>query len=340
MEENVTYRGHGIGLFSGGLDSSLAVLLIMQQNIRVTALSFMTHFGCDFSDRSSCSRDPYPVARQFGFEVKMVHLAEQFVEIVRHPKYGHGKNMNPCIDCRILMLREAKKIMELVGADFVFTGEVVGQRPMSQYKPQLHVVERDAGLKGKLVRPLSARLLPPTEPELSGLLDRNRLENISGRSRKRQMKLAARFGLTDYPNPAGGCLLTDVGYSRRLKDLLDHRPQIDFRELNLLRVGRHFRLDDRCKVIVGRDEAENIEIGKLRRPEDMIFEARETGSPLVLLVGRPDEAAIRLAATITARYCDLKRASTVNITYGHDETDLKVVAVSPAEDLLLETIRL
>lgn len=336
----MNYRGHGIALFSGGLDSSLAILLVMKQNIRVTALSFVTHFGCDFSDRSSCSRDPYPVARQFGFEVKLVHLAEQFVEIVRNPKYGHGKNMNPCIDCRILMLREAKKFMELVGADFIFTGEVVGQRPMSQYKPQLHVVERDAGLKGKLVRPLSARLLPPTEPELSGLLDRDQLENISGRSRRRQMELAAQFGLTDYPNPAGGCLLTDVGYSRRLKDLLHHRPEVDFRDLNLLRVGRHFRLDDRCKVIVGRNEAENIEIEKLRRPEDLLFEARETGSPLVLLVGTPDEAAIRLAAAITARYCDLKRAAAVNITYGRNEADIQMIAVPPAEDLLLETIRL
>ncbi|NMC44328.1 MAG: hypothetical protein GYA46_10455 [candidate division Zixibacteria bacterium] len=336
----MNYRGHGIALFSGGLDSSLAILLVMKQNIRVTALSFVTHFGCDFSDRSSCSRDPYPVARQFGFEVKLVHLAEQFVEIVRNPKYGHGKNMNPCIDCRILMLREAKKFMELVGADFIFTGEVVGQRPMSQYKPQLHVVERDAGLKGKLVRPLSARLLPPTEPELSGLLDRDRLENISGRSRRRQMELAAQFGLTDYPNPAGGCLLTDVGYSRRLKDLLYHCPKVDFRDLNLLRVGRHFRLDDRCKVIVGRNEAENIEIEKLRRPEDLMFEARETGSPLVLLVGTPDEAAIRLAAGITARYCDLKRAADVNITYGRNEADIQMIAVPPAEDLLLETIRL
>lgn len=336
----MNYRGHGIALFSGGLDSSLAILLVMKQNVRVTALSLVTHFGCDFSDRSSCSRDPYPVARQFGFEVKLVHLAEQFVEIVRNPTYGHGKNMNPCIDCRILMLREAKKFMELVGADFVFTGEVLGQRPMSQYKPQLHVVERDAGLKGKLVRPLSARLLPPTEPELSGLLDRNQLENISGRSRRRQMELAAQFGLTDYPNPAGGCLLTDVGYSRRLKDLLHHCPEVDFRDLNLLRVGRHFRLDDRCKVIVGRNEAENIEIEKLRRPEDMMFEARETGSPLVLLVGTPDEAAIRLAAAIAARYCDLKRAAAVNITYGRNEADVQMITVPPAEDLLLETIRL
>ncbi|MDD4050928.1 MAG: hypothetical protein PHR28_03365 [candidate division Zixibacteria bacterium] len=334
------YRGHGIGLFSGGLDSSLAVLLIMKQNIKVTALSFVTHFGCDFTDRSSCSRDPFPVAKQFGFEVKLVHLAEQFVEIVRNPKYGHGKNMNSCIDCRILMLREAKKFMELVGADFVFTGEVVGQRPMSQYKPQLNVVARDAGLKGKLVRPLSARILPPTEPELSGILDRDQLENISGRSRKRQMELAAQFGLTDYPNPAGGCLLTDVGYSRRLRDLLAHTDPVDFRELNLLRVGRHFRLDDRCKLIVGRDEMENLEIEKLRRPEDVLFEARETGSPLVLLVGSADEAAVQLAAAITARYCDLKRAEAVNITYGHDECDSKTISVAPAKDALLETIRL
>ncbi len=336
----MSHRGHGIGLFSGGLDSSLAVLLIMRQDIKVTALSFVTPFGCDFTDRSSCSRDPYPVANQFGFEVKLMSLGDEFIEIVKNPRYGHGRNMNPCIDCRIIMLREAKRFMEMVGADFVFTGEVVGQRPMSQYKPQLNVVERDAELKGKLVRPLSAKLLVPTEAELSGLLDRSQLEGISGRSRKRQMQLAEMFGMKEYPNPAGGCLLTDVGYSRRLRDLLFHSEAVDFHDVHLLRVGRHFRLNDRTKLIVGRNEAENIEIERNRRPEDMVFEARETGSPISLLIGDKDETTILMAASITARYCDLKRAGRVNITYGYTEETMQVMTVFPPDEQVLQRIRL
>ncbi len=201
---NGNKRGHAVALFSGGLDSALAILLILRQNIEVTALTFLTHFGCDISDRSSCGHNPYPVSEKFGFRVKLVHLGQKFVDIVRAPKYGYGKNMNPCVDCRILMLNEAKTFMDLVGADFIITGEVLGQRPKSQMRNSMNAVERDSDLKDRLVRPLSALLLPETAPEKSGLLDRNLLEGISGRSRKRQMELASEFGLEDYPSPAAG----------------------------------------------------------------------------------------------------------------------------------------
>ncbi len=333
-------RGHGIALFSGGLDSALAILLLLRQDIEVTALSFMNHFGCDLSDRSSCGHDPYPVADKFGFTVKMVHLADKFVQIVKDPKYGHGKNMNPCIDCRILMLREAKQFMEIVGADFVFTGEVVGQRPMSQRKPQLNIVARDADLKGKLLRPLSAKLLPPTEVELSGLVDRDRLEAISGRSRKRQIELAEKYGLEDYPNPAAGCLLTDQSYSNRLRDFLAHNEHLSFDDLNLMRVGRHFRLDRETVVIVGRNEEENNKIERYRNKTDWLFEAIGTGSPVTLLKGPLNDSTIKATAEITARYCRKRDDGQIEISYYQTEDQLQTIMVAPAVETELVKVRL
>ena len=334
-------KGHAVALFSGGLDSALAVLLILRQNIKVTALTFMTHFGCDITDKSSCAQDSTEMSNKFGFTVKMVHLGHKFVEIVKNPAFGHGKNMNPCIDCRILMLEEAKQFMEMVGADFIFTGEVLGQRPMSQHRPSLNIVAREAGLVGKLVRPLSAKLLPPTEAELSGLLDREKLESISGRSRKRQMALAREFGLEDYPSPAAGCLLTDIGYSRRLRDLLDHQPDVDFDDLNLLKLGRHFRLDEKTKIISGRNEEENNKIEKYRRNGEWLFEAKGTGSPMTLLKGDLNEATIQAAASITARYCRLKNLEKVEISYfSNDATDQSITTVSPLDESQLTDWRI
>lgn len=340
LEYNMTKKGHGIALFSGGLDSALAVLLVRKQGIEVTALSFMNHFGCDMDDRSSCGSNPFPVAEQFGFTVKLMHLGQKFVNIVRNPKYGHGKNMNPCIDCRILMLREAKEFMNIVGADFVFTGEVIGQRPMSQHRTQMDLVQRDAGLEGRLVRPLCAKLLPETEPEKLGILDREKLEAINGRSRKRQMELADQFGLEDYPNPAAGCLLTDRGYSARLRDYFSHTELVDFTELNLLKIGRHFRVNERLKVIVGRNETENDKIAKYRKNGEWLFEARDIGSPITMLKGELDDDAIQAAASITARYCADREKDTVEITFWNGDNSERTVSVSPATDEYLETVRL
>lgn len=333
-------RGHGIALFSGGLDSALAILLLLRQDIEVTALSFMNHFGCDLTDKSSCGHDPYPVADKFGFTVKMVHLADKFVQIVKEPKYGHGKNMNPCIDCRILMLREAKQFMEIVGADFIFTGEVVGQRPMSQRKPQLNIVARDADLKGKLLRPLSAKLLPPTEAEIAGIVDRDKLEAISGRSRKRQIELAKEYGLEDYPNPASGCLLTDQSYSNRLRDFLSYSEHLNFDDLNLMKVGRHFRLSPDTRLIVGRNEEENNKIEKYRHKADWLFEALGTGSPVTLLKGPLNETNIKAAAEVTARYCRKRDDGQIEISYYQSEDQSRKIVVSPAKETELEKIRL
>ncbi|MBU0984530.1 MAG: hypothetical protein KKA42_11705 [candidate division Zixibacteria bacterium] len=340
MAENIEQkRGHAIALFSGGLDSALAILLILKQNIEVTALTFMTHFGCDIGDRSSCGSNPYPTAEKFGFNVKLMHLGQKFIDIVENPKFGRGSNMNVCIDCRILMLNEAKNLMDMIGADFLITGEVVGQRPFSQQKDKMNLVMRETGLKNKLVRPLSARILPPTEPELTGLIDREQLEGISGRSRKRQIELAAEFGLDDYPSPAGGCLLTDEGYSNRLRDLLANTGYLSFDDLNLLRVGRHFRLDRATKVVVGRNETENNQIEGLKRDGHCLLEAPDVGSPLTLLIGDATEENIRKAAMITARYTSARNETSVRVVSRQvsDGTETEV-SVEPARDQDLEPI--
>lgn len=326
-------KAHAIALFSGGLDSALAILLLLRQNIEVTALTFMTHFGCDLQDRSSCGSNPFPTADRFGFRVKLMHLGQKFVDIVKNPKYGRGKHMNVCTDCRILMLSEAREFMEMTGADFVVTGEVIGQRPMSQVKDKLNLTAKESGLRGKLLRPLSAKLLKPTEPELAGLVDRDKLEAINGRSRKRQLELAAQFGLQDFPSPASGCLLTDEGYSNRLRDLLAHTESVSFNDLNLLRVGRHFRLDPTAKIIIGRNEQENNLIDSYREPHHHRLEALDIGSPVGLLVGRADEDTLTKAAMVLARYTSAKHEPLVKVTVFEPESDnQQIIQAPPARD--------
>lgn len=332
-------RGHAIALFSGGLDSALAILLMLRQDIEVTAITFMTHFGCDLGDRSSCGSDPYPASEKFGFNVKLMHLGQKFIDIVENPKHGRGSEMNMCVDCRILMLREAKALMEITKADFIVTGEVLGQRPLSQVKDKIQLVAKQAGLVGKLLRPLSAKLLTPTEPELSGLIDRDQLEAIQGRSRKRQIELANQFGLDDYPTPAGGCLLTDHGYSNRLRDLMAHSDRLTFEDLNLLRVGRHFRLDANTKIMVGRDEKENNQLRGLTRDHHYQVELIDIASPLTLLAGDPSESNLKLAGAITARYCSAKHDPSVTISVSsHGNGQAVEYQVVPATDSDLEPL--
>ncbi len=333
-------RPKAVALLSGGLDSTLAVLIMLREGVDVTAVTFLTHFGCDITDSSSCSRDPLPAANKYGFELKLCHLADKFLEIVKNPKYGHGKNMNPCIDCRILMLKEAKTLMELIGADFVVTGEVLGQRPMSQRRQCFPLIDREAGLEGLVLRPLSAKLLPPTIPEQKGLVNRENLYAIKGRSRKAQMALAEEFGLEDYPSPAGGCLLTDPIYSWRLRDLLEQNPDPSIKEIQLLRVGRHFRLSPTCKAIVGRNKMENEQILALAEEGDTLVRVPGVGSPVTILSGQCDENAIVLAAGITARYSDARHQKEVSVLVYSKTTAGYTLKVSPLDNETIEGLRI
>ncbi len=342
-----------IALLSGGLDSTLAIITMLRQGIDVTAVTFLTHFGCDITDSSSCSKDPFPAAEKFGFGVKLCHLADKFLEIVINPKYGHGKNMNPCIDCRVLMLREAKEFMKLIGADFVITGEVLGQRPMSQRRETFPLIDREAGLEGYVLRPLTALNLKPTIPEKEGLVKRELLYGFRGRSRKPQMALAREFGLTEYPAPAGGCLLTDPIYSYRLKELLEHnhpycypKKSLDFlgtpptlKEINLLRVGRHFRLSPHCKAVVGRDREENAQIRLLRESEDYTLEVIGYGSPVTILTGRTTQREIELGASICARYSDGKNMPIVTVKVSGEGRGV-MLEVAPANEETINFFRI
>jgi tRNA-specific 2-thiouridylase len=328
-----------VALYSGGLDSTLAIIAVLRQGVGVTAVTFLNHFGCDISDKSSCSKDPFSAAGKFGFEVKLSHLSEKFIDTVKNPKFGHGRNMNPCMDCRILMLKEAKAFMEMTGASFIITGEVLGQRPMSQRRDALNIIDREAGLRGMVLRPLSAKLLKPMSAEEAGLINRELLYDFSGRSRKPQMALAKEFGLTEYPAPAGGCLLTEPNYSYRLKELFDYAPNPSLLDLRLLRIGRHFRLSPECKAVVGRDMSENEDLSKLTDEKGIFLRVIGHGSPIVLVRGTAGRDEVTTAASLCARYSDARKLAEadVKVIAGKEVTMLKVV---PAPDVIIEALKI
>jgi tRNA U34 2-thiouridine synthase MnmA/TrmU len=308
-----------ISLFSGGLDSIVSVKLIQEQGIHVQGLTFRTpFFGAE---------KPKAAARMIDLPLEILDITEVHLAMVKAPRYGYGKNMNPCIDCHTLMLRIAGEKMEEGGYDFVFTGEVLGQRPMSQGRQMLHVVAKNSGYANRILRPLSARLLPETPPEAEGKVDRDRLLDISGRGRKRQMEMAERYGITEYSNPAGGCLLTDPMFSRRLKDLFAHHHGFTQRDLELLKVGRHVRLDEHYKVIIGRNKRDNQALEALVEDRDAVFRMRDFPGPLCALPAGGPEDIRRKAAAICAAYADTpKDAEEVTVKCQQEgRTDLLVV---------------
>jgi len=326
-----------IALLSGGLDSTLAVKLILDQGIEVEALNFVTPF-CTCNRKGRC--EARHVAEEFDIPCKTVAITEEFFQVIRNPKHGYGSGMNPCLDCRILMFSRARERMEEIGAAFVFTGEVLGQRPMSQHRQAMRIIDRESGLDGRLLRPLSARLLEPTIPEKEGLVDREKLLALQGRSRKPQMALAEEYGIADYPCPAGGCLLTDPGFARRMRDLVHFCPGFDLNDVNLLKLGRHFRLSPEARAVVGRNEGENRRLQILARQGDSFFEVRGCGSPVTLLRGEADQEEIHLAAAITARYSDAQ-GDEVEVHYGTDYATLsEAILVTPAGEGELTRLRI
>jgi tRNA-specific 2-thiouridylase len=293
-----------IGLLSGGLDSILAVRVLREQGVEVTTLAFIT----PFFDASRAER----AAAQLEVPLIVRDITEAHLEVLRAPRYGYGSGLNPCIDCHALMLRLAGQIMEAEGFDFIFSGEVLGQRPMSQSRAALKLVAKLSGYGDQVLRPLSARLLEQTRPEQEGKVDRERLLGLSGRGRKAQMELAAQFGITDYPSPAGGCLLTDPIFARRLKDLMalaGGKPPV--RRIELLKVGRHLRLDEGTRLIVGRRKEENERIAALFRPQegDWLLVAEGWPGPLALVPGGGSEALREEAAAICLSYSDAPAGS-------------------------------
>lgn len=309
-----------ITLLSGGLDSTLAARVIMEQGVELEALNFMTVF-CTCTNRGATCLASQKAVETLGIPLRVFNVSEEYLRVVKHPKHGYGSNMNPCIDCRIFMLKKAKAYMEESGATFIVTGEVLGQRPMSQRRDAMRLIEREAGMEGFILRPLSAKVLPVTIPEQEGWVDREKLLNLQGRSRKPQIELAGRYGIRDYPCPAGGCLLTDPGFSRRMKDLMIHNPDFSLNDVHLLKMGRHFRFSHGVKLLVGRNEEENQKIQTFAQGEDILLRVSGFPGPLSLLRGKPDQGDIEKAATITAHYSKAKDLKNIEVTYKSGDED-------------------
>jgi len=303
-----------IALLSGGLDSTLAAKIVIEEGIELEALNFLTVF-CNCTHRGETCFASQKAVKGLGIPLKVLNVSEEYLSVVKHPKHGYGRNMNPCIDCRIFMLKKAKDYMESSGASFIVTGEVLGQRPMSQRREAMRLIEKESNLEGFILRPLSAKFLPASIPEQRGWIDREKLLNISGRSRKPQIQLADHYGIRDYPCPAGGCLLTDPGFARRIRDLMAHDPEFSLSDVHLLKIGRHFRLSPKLKLVVGRNEEDNKKLEALAYEEDVLFKAAHYPGPLSLLRGEAPPEEIERAAGITVRYGKAKDFEHVEVLY-------------------------
>lgn len=320
-----------VALLSGGLDSILACRLVLEQGIELFGLNFVSPF-CTCT-KKGCRHEAKRAADTLGIPLKVVPTGEDYIKMIKAPKHGYGRAMNPCIDCRIYTFTRARSYLEEIGAEFVVTGEVLGERPMSQHLQALHLIERESGLEGRVLRPLSARLLKPTLPETTGLVDRGKLLAIQGRSRKPQIALAREFGIKDYPCPAGGCLLTEKNFALRLKEAFAHNED-SLQDMKLLRVGRHFRLDSGRKVVVGRNETENKIILNLARAEDVLLEPVDVPGPVVLIRGGGDAADVEIAGRLGARYSDGKGAVMIKV---RDRGT--VFEVQPLDEVLVQRLR-
>jgi len=329
-----------ISLLSGGLDSIIATKLILEQGIELEAINFMTVF-CTCTEKGKTCLASKSAADNLGIKLKVFEVSDEYFQLIKNPKYGYGRNMNPCLDCRIFMFKKAAEYMKESGASFIITGEVLGERPMSQRKEAIRIIERDSGLKGLILRPLSAKLFEPSLPEKEGWVDREKLLAIEGRSRKPQIQLAKQYSINDYPCPAGGCLLTDPGFSRRMKDLIEHKPEFTVNDAQLLKVGRHFRLSQKLKLVVGRDEKENNKLLNLAKEDDICFyPSGETRGPTGLVRGVASNNDIATASQIIAYYCDKDQQPPIEIVYKEkaalEDNSIKSL---PLEYSLLERLR-
>ncbi len=284
-----------VALISGGLDSALAAQLMLDQGIEVHGLFLALTWGCCEKEKAVA------VAEQLGIPLMVLNVGDAYLDVIRSPKYGYGAGMNPCVDCRIYMFKIAKRYMEELGAGFLVTGEVIGQRPMSQMKKPLHIIEQDTGLEGLLLRPLSAQLLEPTLPELMGVVDRDRLLKVNGRSRHEQLQLAGTYKITGFSQAAGGCLLTEEAFARKVKDLFAHEEKPTTKQMELLTIGRHIRLGPETKIVLGRNELENLLLEGYAQDGYTVMRPR-FAAPTALVVGPWDASVRELAARLILQH--------------------------------------
>ncbi|MHC4713187.1 MAG: hypothetical protein ACYTAN_07950 [Planctomycetota bacterium] len=326
-----------IALLSGGLDSQLAAKLVLDQGIEIEGMHFLSVFNTSPKEGQLPAADR--AAANIGVPLHKVDVSEGQIAILKDPPHGLGSAANPCIDCHMMMLRIAAGKMRESGADFLVTGEVLGQRPMSQRRHSLDVIDRETGLGGLILRPLCAKALPPTIPEEKGLVDRGKLEGIRGRTRGRQMQLARKFGITDYPSPAGGCLLTDPGFGLRVKDLLEH-GELNLDNARLLKHGRHYRLGPHTKAVVGRDEADNNAIEAIVIEGDLLLVLADIPGPTTVLRGETSEGFVATAGALTARASKAKTAPSARLRVwpAGREAEERIIEVAPATDELAEEL--
>ena len=317
-----------LSLFSGGLDSILSVKIIEEQGVDVIGIFFETSFFT--SEKAAHS------AHNIGLPLRILDITDRFLPIMLHPRHGYGKGLNPCIDCHKLMFNIAGEMLKEEGADFIISGEVLGQRPMSQNLRSLTLISHDSVCTDLILRPLSAHRLPETLPEKKGWVIREKLLGLSGRSRKPQIELAKKFGIKEYPAPAGGCLLTDIVYSRRLKDLLSCNPQFLLRDIELCKWGRHFRINERVKIIVGRNEKENKMIISLMKAGDTVLTVESFPGPTVLAPGELLFEEMQLVASITASYSDSAIGQKTVVRLQRDTKQWTVVVAGRKKSNFLE----
>lgn len=331
-----------VALLSGGLDSTLAVKLMLDQGIEVYALNFTSAFcTCNSGgvNKGGCKSESKRVADEFGIDIKVMTKGLDYIEIVRNARHGYGKGMNPCVDCRIYMFKAAKEYMREIGAEFIITGEVLGQRPMSQRKDAFRIIEAESGLEGLILRPLSAKQLEPSIPEKTGLVDREKLLDVLGRSRRQQIDLAEELDVNDYPCPSGGCLLTDKIFSKKVRDLLTNKRDVTKKDLTLLKAGRHFRYNG-VKIIVGKNEADNIKLKALVQPGDTLIEPADFPGPVAIAEGRAENGSLQFAGSLILRYALEKATGKKRLRATRENASEEFEVSAPVDEKLLEETRI
>ena len=325
-------QAKAVGLISGGLDSTLAAKIVKDCGVDVHGVYFAMPWGC--CDKAMAME----ASERIGIPFIVLQLDERYLEMIKKPKHGYGTAMNPCVDCRIHMFSRAAQYMKHINADFVFTGEVLGQRPMSQMRNSMKKIETETGLEGRLLRPLCAQYLEPTIPEQKGLIARERLLNFTGRSRKPQIQLAQDLNIKEYNQPAGGCLLTDKKFANRMRDTLNFGYR-NFRETIALQWGRHFRINDDFKAILGRDAEENDSLTDYAHPDDHIMVLADYQGPTLVLKGyNPSEDILSLAAGLVQQYSKFKNEPPQNIKYWAvaNQNTIKYISAQKIEKTHLE----
>ncbi|OOM71119.1 tRNA-specific 2-thiouridylase MnmA [Clostridium puniceum] len=304
-----------LAMISGGLDSTLAAKLIKEQGIEVIGICFRSYF---FNENNAKK-----MTKQIDIPLEVVDFSKEHFEMVRNPEHGWGKNMNPCIDCHSMMMRYSGELLKKFNADFIITGEVLNQRPMSQNRSALDIVKKQSGFSDKILRPLCAKNLKETQMEIDGLVDREKLLDISGRNRKPQMALAEKWGITDYPSPAGGCKLTEPNYSIRLKETLDRKEKVTEKDIHLLKQGRHFVTDNKTKIIVSRTGEEGEQIKQLLNNKDIMFITCDFNGAMVIIPEgeKPSDDDLTFACRLAVRYSKGKNEELVKVKFGKVSTE-------------------